>query len=192
MRRQQKIQKAKTSPAFPICSHFFPLFIHFFSFLCCFLLFVSILMPGFFLFSYSSFCFRFSFRYMEFEHMRHCVSDSKVSGLHSLPLPFVYVDDVIDNSRPTLQTLPTGELLNGSQSYLRLFTFFSKNDVTPEQLRTMGYEKLDELLKQVGKVKSNPRLGYQSVEFRSTDRVMWYIIHIIHILKTAVLTFLED
>lgn len=167
MRRQQKIQKAKTSPAFPICSHFFPLFIHFFSFLCCFLLFVSILMPGFFLFSYSSFCFRFSFRYMEFEHMRHCVSDSKVSGLHSLPLPFVYVDDVIDNSRPTLQTLPTGELLNGSQSYLRLFTFFSKNDVTPEQLRTMGYEKLDELLKQVGKVKSNPRLGYQSVEFRS-------------------------
>lgn len=146
----RKSRKRKLLPP-SICSRFFPLFIHFFSFLCCFLLFVSILMPGFFLFSYSSFCFRFSFRYMEFEHMRHCVSDSKVSGLHSLPLPFVYVDDVIDNSRPTLQTLPTGELLNGSQSYLRLFTFFSKNDVTPEQLRTMGYEKLDELLKQVGK-----------------------------------------
>ena len=100
-------------------------------------------------FSWIAICLRYA-RYMEFDHLRHCVPDDEFSGLHSLPLTHKYVDGVMVKSDPALRTLPTGELLNGSQSYLRLLSFFTPNNETPEHLRSEGIRRLSHLLLKVG------------------------------------------
>ena len=72
------------------------------------------------------------------------------SGLASLPLPFVYVNNTPDESRPTNKSLPTGELLNGTKSYELIVTYFTTNSLTPDEINQMGYEMLKELYPKVG------------------------------------------
>jgi len=67
-----------------------------------------------------------------------------------LPLNSVYVEGVRDPSRPTTGTLPNGDVINATNSYKMILSFFTSTSITPEELRDKGYQKLDALLSQVG------------------------------------------
>ena len=67
-----------------------------------------------------------------------------------LPLNSVYVNDFRDPARPTTGTLPNGDVINATESYKMILSFFTSNSITPEELKDMGYKKLDALLIQVG------------------------------------------
>lgn len=66
-----------------------------------------------------------------------------------LPLNSVYVDSLRDPSRPTTGALPNGDVINATNSYKMLLSFFTSSSITPEELKEMGYKKLDEFLSQV-------------------------------------------
>ena len=70
----------------------------------------------------------------------------------NLPLRFVFVEGLRDPSRPTTARLPNGKAINITNSYTRLLSFFTSGGISPEELRRMGYEKLDTLLGQVSGV----------------------------------------
>ena len=89
------------------------------------------------------------FSYLRGVHMQHCVSSNVSSGLYSLPLEFVYVNNTADTSRPTNKSLPTGQLLDGKKSYEQIVTYFTTNSMTPNQINIMGYKMLGELYPQV-------------------------------------------
>lgn len=89
------------------------------------------------------------FTYLRGVHIQHCVSSNVSSGLYSLPLEFVYVNNTADTSRPTNKSLPTGQLLDGKKSYEQIVTYFTTNSMTPNQINIMGYKMLAELYPQV-------------------------------------------
>ena len=88
-------------------------------------------------------------RYLENEYKTHCVPSTVSSGLSSLPLPYVYVNGVPDKTKPTTQRLPTGERLNGSKAYENIMSYFTTNDLTPDQVHDIGVKMVDELYPQV-------------------------------------------
>ena len=67
-----------------------------------------------------------------------------------LPLNSVFVNEVRDPSRPTTGTLPDGYVINATNSYKMILSFFTSSSITPEELKDKGYKKLDALLSQVG------------------------------------------
>ena len=71
------------------------------------------------------------------------------SGLATLPLSFVYVNDTAEKSRPTNKSLPTGEKLNGKKSYEKIVTYFTTNSMTPDEINKLGFKMLNELYPQV-------------------------------------------
>ena len=81
--------------------------------------------------------------------MQHCVSSTVSSGLASLPLPFVYVNNTADKSRPTNKSLPTGEKLDGKKSYEQIVSYFTTNSMSPDEINKLGFEMLNELYPQV-------------------------------------------
>lgn len=89
-----------------------------------------------------------SYRYLEKEHIQYCYSGA--TGLAKLPLNSVFVDGFRDPSRPTTATLPNGDVINATNSYKMILSFFTSNNITPEELKDNGYKKLDALLSQVG------------------------------------------
>ena len=78
------------------------------------------------------------YRYLETEHIRHCVPSNVSSGLATLPLKYVWLDGKENKSWPTNPTLPTGELLNGSQAYLNILSYFTTNSTTPLEVSNLG------------------------------------------------------
>lgn len=66
-----------------------------------------------------------------------------------LPLNSVYMNDLRDPSRPTTGTLPNGDVINVTNSYKMILSFFTSSAITPKELREKGYEKLKSLLSQV-------------------------------------------
>ena len=66
-----------------------------------------------------------------------------------LPLNAVYVYDLRDPSRPTTGTLPNGDVINATNSYKMILSFFTSSSITPEELKDKGYKKLDALLIEV-------------------------------------------
>ena len=72
------------------------------------------------------------------------------SGLATLPLSYVYVNNTADKSRPTNKSLPTGEKLNGKESYKQIVSYFTTNTMTPDEIHQMGFKMLNELYPQVG------------------------------------------
>ena len=66
-----------------------------------------------------------------------------------LPLNSVYINGYRDNTRGTTGTLPNGDVINITNSYTRMLSFFTSGGISPEELRDMGYKKLDNLLGQV-------------------------------------------
>ena len=89
------------------------------------------------------------FRYLRRVHIQHCVSSNVSSGLATLPLSFVYINDTVDESRPTNKSLPTGERLDGKKSYEKIVTYFTTNSITPDEIHQLGYKMLNELYPQV-------------------------------------------
>ena len=88
------------------------------------------------------------FRYIEDEHMQHCVPDNVATGLISLPLKYIYVNGSQTNTA-TSQKLPSGETINGLNSYLKLLQHFTTNSQTADQIYKLGEEMVSELYTQV-------------------------------------------
>ena len=87
------------------------------------------------------------FRYLEKEHFKYCYSGA--TGLAKLPLRSVYANENRDPARPTTGSLPNGDVINGTESYKMLLSFFTSSTISPEKLREMGYKKLEALLSEV-------------------------------------------
>ena len=81
-------------------------------------------------------------RYLETEHIRHCVPSNVSSGLATLPLKYVWLDGKENKSWPTNPTLPTGEPLNGSQAYSKIMSYFTTNTMTPMEVHKLGQQQL--------------------------------------------------
>ena len=88
--------------------------------------------------------------YLEFDHMKHCVPDNVSSGLSNLPLDYVYVNDVPDKNQPTTKKLPTGEKLNGKETYKKILSYFTTTDISAEQIYEEGRRQLDYFYSEVG------------------------------------------
>ena len=84
--------------------------------------------------------------------MQHCVSSNVSSGLATLPLSYVYVNNTADKSRPANGSLPTGERLSGNDSYELLVSYFTTNTMSPKEINDLGFKMLKELYPQVGSV----------------------------------------
>ena len=84
----------------------------------------------------------FIFRYVEFEHIRHCVPSNVSSGLANLPLKYVWLDGKENTSWPTDPYLPTGEALNGSRAYSQIMSYFTTNAMTPMDVHELGKKQL--------------------------------------------------
>ena len=85
------------------------------------------------------------FRHLETEYIRHCIPSNVSSGLSSLPLPYMYVDEIAKSDQSTTQELPSRDRLSGAQTYLKLISVFTTLVVSPEKLKHISQEKLDEL-----------------------------------------------
>ncbi|XP_068693508.1 uncharacterized protein [Montipora foliosa] len=81
--------------------------------------------------------------YLEDEHMRHCVPSNISSGLFNRPLKYVFVDGKPDSSQPTVRNLGTGEKIIGAQSYIRLLSFFTTTEITPDEVYDKGWEMVN-------------------------------------------------
>ena len=102
-----------------------------------------------FFFFYNGFSYPM-FRYLRRDHIQHCVLSNVSSGLATLPLSFVYVNNTAIKSRPTNKSLPTGELLNGKKSYQQIVSYFTTNTMSPDDIHDLGFKMLKELYPQVG------------------------------------------
>lgn len=89
------------------------------------------------------------FTYLRKDHMQHCVSSNVSSGLATLPLSYVYVNNTADKSRPANGSLPTGERLSGNDSYKLLVSYFTTNTMSPKEINDLGFKMLKELYPQV-------------------------------------------
>lgn len=81
--------------------------------------------------------------YLEFDHMRHCLPNDDASGLGGLPVDYVYIDGKPDLKNRTTKKLPTGELLNGTESYRMILSYFTTTDISPEKIYEEGKKQLD-------------------------------------------------
>ena len=82
------------------------------------------------------------YRYLETEHIRHCVPSNVSSGLATLPLKYVWLDGKENKSWPTNPTLPTREPLNGSLAYSKIMSYFTTNTMTPMEVHKLGQQQL--------------------------------------------------
>ena len=86
--------------------------------------------------------------YVKNNYSRHCIPDNKLSGLGTLPMDFVWVDQKEDKSQPTSKKLPTGEQLSGKKAYEMILPYFTTNSMTPDEINKLGRSMLDALYPQ--------------------------------------------
>ncbi|XP_031569347.1 uncharacterized protein LOC116303878, partial [Actinia tenebrosa] len=118
--------------------------------------------------------------YLEFDHMRHCLPNDVASGLGGLPVDYVYTDSKPDWKNRTTKTLPTGEVLNGTETYRMILSYFTTTDISPEEIYEEGMKQLDEFYTEIKKItkiytkKSNESEAI--LEFKKTlnSSVMWH------------------
>lgn len=87
-------------------------------------------------------------RFIKEEHIAHCAPDSVATGLGSLPLAYVFVNGS-QTSTKTTQKLPTGEELNGKDSYKKLLAHFTTTSQTPDEIYNLGEDMRDKLYSEV-------------------------------------------
>jgi len=90
-------------------------------------------------------------RFIKEEQVPHCAPDSVATGLGSLPLAYVFVNGSQTNTKTT-QELPTGEKLNGKDSYKRLLAHFTTTSQTPDEIYNLGKDMRDKLYSEVLKL----------------------------------------
>ena len=86
--------------------------------------------------------------YLEHDHMRRCVPSHVSSGLATLPLDRVYKDGKPTRERTT-KSLPTGERLDGAQSYNKIVSYFTTTDIKVDEIFEKGMEQKDVFFKEV-------------------------------------------
>lgn len=69
------------------------------------------------------------------------------SGLSNRPLSYVYVDGLA--TKPTTKRLPTGEALDGTNTYASIMSYFTTTDITPKEVYDKGWEILKKTYPQV-------------------------------------------
>ena len=87
--------------------------------------------------------------YLDHEHRSHCLPNDLASGLANLPVDYVYNNGVPDKSQPTKKILPTGEPLNGTESYKLILSYFTTTDISPEEIFAEGEKQLKYFYDQV-------------------------------------------
>lgn len=85
---------------------------------------------------------------MEFEFAQYCIPSTISSGLASLPLSYVYINGT-STGQATTKKLPTGEPLDGKKAYKKIMPYFTTNDMTPDEVHSLGYKMLNQLYPEV-------------------------------------------
>lgn len=80
--------------------------------------------------------------YLDVEHKIHCLPNDLASGLSNLPVDFVYINGTPDKNQPTNKTLPSGERLNGTESYKLILSYFTTTDISPDEILAEGERQL--------------------------------------------------
>jgi len=84
-------------------------------------------------------------RYLENDHIQHCVPSNVSSGLSFLPVSFVYVNGSANVTQKTTKVLPTGEPLDGAKAYIDILSYFTTTNNTPDEVHDLGYTMLHKL-----------------------------------------------
>lgn len=93
--------------------------------------------------------FMHSDRYLENDHIQHCVPSNVSSGLSFLPVSFVYVNGSANVTQKTTKVLPTGEPLDGAKAYIDILSYFTTTNNTPDEVHDLGYTMLHKLFPEV-------------------------------------------
>ncbi|KAL9980551.1 hypothetical protein ACROYT_G009153 [Oculina patagonica] len=118
--------------------------------------------------------------YLDHEHKSHCLPNDLASGLANLPVDYVYNNGTPDKSQPTKKTLPTGEPLNGTESYKLILSYFTTTDISPEEIFTEGEKQLKYFYDQVKDIakkytnKSNEAEAIQAFKDILNSTSMWH------------------
>ncbi|KAK3717883.1 hypothetical protein QZH41_014887 [Actinostola sp. cb2023] len=86
--------------------------------------------------------------YLENDYAQYCVPSSISSGLGSLPLSYVYKNGN-NTGIKTTKELPTGEPLNGRETYKKIMPYFTTNDMSPDEVHDLGFKMLNKLYPEV-------------------------------------------
>ena len=86
--------------------------------------------------------------YVKFNYSQHCVPDKDLSGLGTLPLDHIWMNQKEDKSQPTTKKLPNGDKLSGPKAYEMILPYFTTNDMTPNAIYDLGKRMLDTLYPQ--------------------------------------------
>ena len=93
--------------------------------------------------------------FLKNDYRSYCVPSNISSGLASLPLKFIYINE-IQTQTQTTQKLPFGEKLNGSRSYEKILYYFTTSeDLTPDKIHELGKQKLKTLYAEAIKAAEN-------------------------------------
>lgn len=99
-------------------------------------------------------------RYLEEEHVHYCVPSNVSSGLGRLPLKYVWFDGEELKDRPTDPTLADGHRLDGHDAYSLIMSYFTTNNMKPNEVHNLGkrqlaklYPKVIEIAKEVTGIK---------------------------------------
>ena len=88
-------------------------------------------------------------RYLEYEHVRHCLPLDVSSGLANLPVEYIYQDGKKTNERTTRRLPLTNKVLDGKNAYKNMLPYFTTSDKTPEEVNKIGEDRLKVLYPQV-------------------------------------------
>lgn len=87
--------------------------------------------------------------YLDKDHMKHCLPNDEASGLSGLPVDYVFTNGVPDRNNLTTKKLPTGEVLNGTNAYRLMLSYFTTTDLSPEKIYAEGITQLKSFYGQV-------------------------------------------
>ncbi|KAL9985240.1 hypothetical protein ACROYT_G007617 [Oculina patagonica] len=118
-------------------------------------------------------------QYLEFNHSQFCAPSNVSSGLATLPVSHVY-----KNGRKTrIKTtgiLPTGESLSGKKAYEMMLPYFTTNQMTPDQVYSLGEKMLNQLYPRTVEIakkitgKSNEDQAIKELKKRLADQSMFF------------------
>lgn len=82
--------------------------------------------------------------------MHYCVPSNVSSGLGRLPLKYVWFDGEELKDRPTDPTLADGHRLDGHDAYSLIMSYFTTNNMKPNEVHNLGKRQLAKLYPKVG------------------------------------------
>lgn len=106
--------------------------------------------------------------YLDVEHKSHCLPNDLASGLSNLPVDFVYINGTPDKNKPTTKTLPSGERLNGTESYKLILSYFTTTDILPDKILAEGERQLKLFYSEVSLAHYSQLVGNATLNARRT------------------------